>query len=260
MARLFDDASSEGLKVSSKLVSYPFAMSIWFRSNDGTINQDLMTLCDTGGTKYHALLITSTSVLRARSDDGTPRNSDTAATWSTNTWHNAVGIFRGSSGRTALLDGSSSTTDTNSVTITTEDATIIGHRQDSGGTSNHFSGDLAEAAVWDLTNWGGTNVERENNFTAWAVSGLAIGMRPLAFRLGLVGYWPIFGNDSPEPDWVGGNGMALVATPTKSTSHPPVIYPAPIIIPGVAGAAPPGTNPKNPFGLALQGPMSRGVL
>lgn len=70
-----------------------------------------------------------------------------------------------------------------------------------GSSSHQFLGRLADAAIWNA------------GLTASQAAALAAGVRPYRIqRANLVGYWPLEGTASPEPDVINGNNGTLTGT------------------------------------------------
>jgi hypothetical protein len=82
-----------------------------------------------------------------------------------------------------------------------------------GVEGEHFSGDIAEAAIWAAA------------LTAEEFAALAAGTSPLSIRPdALVNYYPIIGRHSPEIDLVGGNNLTVNGAAARD--HPRMFYPA----------------------------------
>jgi hypothetical protein len=77
-----------------------------------------------------------------------------------------------------------------------------------------FDGRIAHAAIW-------SGYLSDDDHVA-----LARGFSPMLVKPDqLLGYWPIYGNDSPEPDLVNGRSMTVTGSPAKSDARPPIIMP-----------------------------------
>jgi hypothetical protein len=80
----------------------------------------------------------------------------------------------------------------------------------------NFAGTLAEVAIWS------------DELTPNQIQSLASGVPPWLIQDGpahiggLVGYWPLYGASSPEPD-LSGNALNGVLTGTSGTNHPPML-------------------------------------
>lgn len=239
MSRLFDDGSTEYLQVESAVVSaYPLAMACWFNSNDDTINQALMWVGDKDVDNQFLILMIAGNVvgdpLRARAFGGTNESANTSIGYTANTWHHAAGIWLSMSERHAYIDGGNKGSDAGLLDddIIGYDRTAIGSARDSTPGA-YMSGHIAEAAIWDLTDWGANDAAREIAFEL-AIASIAKGYSPEFYPLGLLGYWPLVRGLN---DHVG--GFNLTASGTVVSTHPRIIYPSKIWVPSGVVAAPP---------------------
>lgn len=145
--------------------------------------------------------------------------------YSANTWYHAAAVFTSTTSRTVYRDGANSATGTASVTVEVPDTTNIGVRFDGGAFGAYLNGQCAEAGVWNVA------------LTAGEIAQLAKGLCPLMVRPdALVAYWPLYGNNSPEDDWIGDIDLTITGA-TKATVHPRIIYPtqSKIFLPLAAG-------------------------
>ena len=86
-----------------------------------------------------------------------------------------------------------------------------------------FTGNLAEIAMWSVT------------LTDAEIAALATGVRPNRVRpAAVVGYWPLWGVSSPEPD-VSGNGytLTLVGSPPQANHAPVALLSSPRRLPNI---------------------------
>lgn len=195
MARLFDDALSEYLQIDQTVLSAaPLAMAVLFKLDALDMWHSLIQVVNSG-------VVADDFTLYARADNNklsfTARNTGvsdgfaiTTAAISLNTWHHGCGIEASTTDRRVFLDGGSKGTDVTDVTPASLNRTAIGAFRDStpGG---YMSGMIAEAAIWDLTNWpGATGSDKADAFEKILPS-LAKGFTPLHFPLGLKAYWPL---------------------------------------------------------------------
>lgn len=227
MARLIDDAASEYLQVESPVITaYPFAMACWFNSDNDADSQVLMWVGDKDVVDYWC-------ALRARGNiAGDPvdafchlygaaaaGSAPTTSGYTANTWHAIAGIWLAAGERHAYIDGGNKGSNTTVVgAMANHDRTAIGAARDSS-VSGYYSGLIAETAIWDLTDWGANDAERETNFEK-VVASLAKGFTPSCFLLGLKAYWPLVRglND-------GVSGFNMTASGTIVSSHPKIIQP-----------------------------------
>ena len=193
MARLFDDAQSEYLQIDQAvLTGLPLAMVCFFNTNDMASSQTLMNIVDKNveDQGFFLFLHTSIDIVAAGSYGGDWSHASSSISYSVNTWHHACGLFVSDTDRRAFIDGGSKGTDATDITPVGLDRTCIGRNADSS-PNNYMSGMIAEAAIWDLTNWpGATNADKADNFEKILPS-LAKGFSPLFFPLGLSAYWPL---------------------------------------------------------------------
>ncbi len=134
-----------------------------------------------------------------------------AGTISTNTWTH-VGFVFPSSGNAhsyinGVLDGSVGAGNTTHATTSVQ-SFVIGSDPHLGG--RFLSGRVADVGVWSAA------------LTVGEIAGLAGGRRPSEVRQGaLVGWWPLDGLASPEPD-LSGNAFNGTLTGTSAAAGPPV--------------------------------------
>jgi hypothetical protein len=229
MARAFDDAATEYLEVDQAAVSdVPFVVSAWFRTDATGADQTIFWIGDKDvAEQFWIFRIDTNDKLRAvANDEGAGGASAiSSSSVSVNTWHHGLGIFVTNIDRRVFLDGAKDTNGGNRSPTGT-DRMSIGRR---GTTSPdfYFSGDIAEVAVWDLSNWTGAAAgDKATEFERFIPS-LAAGYSPLYIPKGLIAYWPLGGiytaNDGDQ-DVVGGRNMTAFNTPS-TTDHPMVAYP-----------------------------------
>lgn len=214
MSRLFDDASSEYLEnTSAAVTAVPLSISAWFRTDDATVNQQILALENDATTDRFGLLIQQVSSNPKLVATVNSFNAEHATTLSANTWYHGMGCFASSTSRSVYLDGAGKVTNTDSATPSGIDLTSVGRWYRLTFTTNYWSGDLAEIGVWDV------------ELTDAEVSVLAIGTSPLMVRpQNLVHYWPLIGRHSPEIDLISGIDLTLNNTPGTS-EHPRIFYP-----------------------------------
>lgn len=225
MARLFDDASTEYLQVEQAvLAGVPLAMICWFNKDEITSSCFLMGLADKDvDNQLISLYVYDTDPnqkLRASSNSAAASGyAVVTAAYSADTWHHACGIWADTDDRRVLLDGGSKGTNATDVTPANLDRTSIG-RLGRATPGYYMSGMIAEAAIWDLTNWPGATASDKADEFERAVASLAKGFSPLCYPLGLVAYWPLIRGLN---DKVG--GYNLTANGTNVSNHPRIILP-----------------------------------
>jgi len=226
MSRLFDDAQEEYLQIESPVVTaYPFAMVCKFRCNDNEASSCLMWCGDKDLVSAYCALLAAggdnRKIYAQVRQYGAPASGVAVSTvgFTQDVWHHAAGIWLNVSERHAYFEGGNKGSDTITVgALAGHDRTAIGATKDITPGA-WMSGDIAEAAIYDLTNWGANDAERETNFEE-VIASLAKGFTPLHFPLGLKAYWPLVRGLN---DRVG--GYNLTASGTVVADHPRVILP-----------------------------------
>lgn len=210
---MFVPASSQFLTVASTpITAYPFSLSAWGYPDALGINQTLASICiSINTTDRWELIVTTGNVLRfgSRSSSVTV-NADATGTVSVNTWFHALAVGTSATSRTIYRDGGNSGTNTTSNTPGgTMNQWNIGRR--GGSTSTTFwSGRLAEVALWNAA------------LSADEALALARGVLPWRIRpLSLVGYWPVWGFQSPEIDLTS-SARSMTVTGATLANHAPV--------------------------------------
>jgi hypothetical protein len=134
--------------------------------------------------------------------DGAVHGIEWSPTNTTGTWYNIVGGFDGSVWflyNNGISVGTTSGTQI-APTNSAEDF-AVGSEVDTGTPAQFFNGLIADAAAWNVA------------LSATEIAKLAAGYRPYQVRTsGLIGYWPLEGTASPEPDLVAGNNGTLTGT------------------------------------------------
>jgi hypothetical protein len=209
------------------ITAVPITMSIWMNADDETDFRCLMTM---GDTDYEAL---NWFRLSARGDTANDPVQFTTAkkpplvygeaektNFAASTWHHVCGKSGSTSSRYVYLDGVVSAEETTDVDAPLSiDNFVIGVLKEYTNIEAYFDGIVAEAAVWNVA------------LSDAEVGALAHGFSPLFIRPeSLFGYWPLI-RDIKD---VTSNGYNLTAynSPTYDV-HPPVIYPATPLRPGM---------------------------
>lgn len=210
MARLLDDASSQYLTNANAIVSAtPLTMACWFYSDDATVLQTLMSIGQSADNTNFFSLHADGSV--AGDPVRISRNGSVVASTTTgytvNTWHHACAVYADATTRASYIDGGSKGTDSTSWTPSGMNVTSIGRLERNSTTKRYMSGRVAWPAIWNVA------------LTDAEVLMLARGFSPHMVRPeALVAFWPLHGNDSPEPDLFGGFALTLSGSPTKAES------------------------------------------
>lgn len=131
----------------------------------------------------------------------------------TNVWHNLVAYWDNAASNSAIyLDGVFGTTVAASGSLTPSGHSLFLGARDTG-LAQAYNGVLAEVGIWNAA------------LKQVEITALAKGIPPNRVRrTKLVGYWPLYGVASPEPDLSGNvqNGVKTNATPV---THCPVSNP-----------------------------------
>lgn len=220
MARNFVAASTQYLEQATAIVSaYPFTMACWFKSSDTTNDQALMCLGQTANVDDSHVMFAAGNVagdpVKAQSNNAGVIGAAVSSTgYSSGVAAHACAIFATATDRRAFINGGSKGTNaTNILSPGTLSKTSIG-RLTLSASARFMQGDIWEAAMW--------NVALDDS----EVAALGRGFCPTMIRpASLIGYWPLFGVASPEPDrWRNRFDMTLNNTPLKA-DHGRINYP-----------------------------------
>lgn len=219
MPREFSSASSQALTRSNAVISaYPFTVAAWARATTVASLQEVISIGANTGANQNEVSIgfSATGAPRARvATAGTERIATAGAAPSNGAWCHICGVFTNSTSRDCYLNAANKGSNTSSVNLSGSlDRMALGRRE-LDTPSNYLTGAIAEAAIWSVA----LDIDE--------ITALAKGVCPLLIRpTALLAYWPLFGNDSPEPDrWRNSYALTLVNTPTKSTDGIRVYYP-----------------------------------
>jgi len=214
MARLFDDASSQFLEVDAAgVTAAPLTGTSWFNSNDATAAQAAFDLADKDVDTDEWLFAIRGDVGGDPVDfiarDGATGTASSSTGYTANTWHHGAAIERSATDRSSFIDGGSEGTDATTVSPNNIDRTSIG-RRGKATPGAYFSGQLAEAAIWNV------------DIGTTLLGALARGVNPFAVRpADRVFLAPVHGNESPEPDYDLQNNLTVTGA-VKGSSNPPV--------------------------------------
>lgn len=241
MARLFDDATLQYLKVATPVVTAPpFTMSCFFNSDGGTATEVLMCV-GSSQTKYWLFYLhgAGDNEVAFQSYNAGAGTAVTTTFFNTNTWHHALCIEYASDSRAVWLDNGGEGTDNTSILPNLLVATTIGCTlYDGVPKSGYMSGRIAHAAIWSVA------------LSAGERAALTGGWSPLLVRpQSLVAYWPLGGfHGEHDRDIVGGYDMTpYPAAPNAPTwgDSPGIIYPTGALANALligGGAAPPAAT------------------
>lgn len=183
-----------------------------FAAYDGTANSYFQTFTGSNGSWTARIIQTTDTIYVARS---APALSIPASTWAQFglSWN---GGTTDASVKTYNVGVQTDTANAGAGTFTAVNsancASFIGAQKFGGSFNNPFPGLIADVAFWNVA------------LTAAEFAALGVGARPYTIRpLALVGYWPVTGIQSPEPDFSGLNNNGTV-TGTVNASGPPFMF------------------------------------
>lgn len=219
MARYFDQASSEYFEVNATPVSgAPLTVAAWFLSPTASSSKTLFYTGDKDVTDHWMVLYLDASnkvTCGARAGADNSGIAVTTPAHSNNVWQHAAGVWTSDSSRAAFLNGGDKATNAVSKTPAGFDRLSIGRHGDST-PGTYMEGRIAEVGIWNVA------------LSDGEIAILAKGVCPLRIRPhSLIGYYPLFGNGSPEPNLaVGGATYNVTMNGTISqVDHAPVMPP-----------------------------------
>ena len=236
MARLFNDAVSDGTHIDQAVVSgYPFAVSQWIR-RDASIECVSFTLVDKDSNVHsHIIQPQPAGEIRVLSQDASGSSAAFTISQITNgVWAHVTALFVSATDRRVFLNAAGKVTDATSRTPLNLDRTAIGYWARSSPV-HYFSGDIAEVAMWDLSSWTGATDSDKADLFETIIPALASGYSPMMFPLGIQAYWPLIRGLN---DIAG--GYNVTASGTVVSNHTRIINPfgsqvASLVTPVAAG-------------------------
>lgn len=230
MARLFDDASNEYLRIEQVvLATMPCAYVCRFNMDAFVTHHMLMVQLDKdANNQFQSMWVRTengTHNLRVYSESAvTAAAARSLFDIQTGTWYHAAGLFVSATDRRAFVDGANKATSATAVTPANLDRTSLGVNDPTGGQHWFLSGMIAEAAIYDLSKWpGASDSDKADNFERILPS-LAAGFTPNNFPLGLVAYWDLMRGLNDKF-----GGYNLTADGTVVVAHPDIISPCGIL-------------------------------
>lgn len=193
-----DTASFAGTTVN--VSAEPFTMAVWFYPL--ALQNTIMMAVGDSATEFHDLRVSSAGVVQAVSINASGYSSN-VGTYAANGWYHACGVWSASNSRTAYLNGTAGTTNTNNVAVSPLDQIAVGG---SYAGAPYFNGYLAEAAIWNVA------------LTAAEITSLSKGFAARLIRpASLVHYMPLIRSD------VGPIGAIPSTGSIGAFPHPPII-------------------------------------
>jgi hypothetical protein len=230
MARSFNGSTD---KITATAVdpnlTHALTLSCWFKTTTVAAGYRATLGYTPNFAMFNGAATTTHNSYYVQTNAGTAGRDPASATVSINTWyHQAMTAVDGAGTCQGYLNGvadGASFTTPNSTFVSAANVSI-GH--DAG--PDLFNGSLADVAIWNVT------------LTSLEIAALAAGVRPGRIRpSSLIGWWPLDGLVSPEPDLSGrANNGTLTAAPALDFG-PPISLFTPrwpqYFKPPVAGAA-----------------------
>jgi hypothetical protein len=190
-------------------------MACWFVEATLGTDQVLVSIgASANDVNRHNLSLASGSntVVAFTAGSGSNGSAFTTASIAANTWLHAAAVFTSATARAAYLGGGNKGVNATNLTPAGLDQVRVGVRSGATPGTGYLDGLVAEAAIWS---------DALTDADIAALASRAVTPRDVR-RDALVGYWPLFGQSAPEPDFtVGGRALTLVAGPTRG-DHPPV--------------------------------------
>ena len=214
MARLFDDAQNDTTyALSSPITNFPVTMACWFKCDDLTAYQYVITLSNSSNGHFLALQHRAEvggDPVQAQMWNGTAYTAQYPAS-TTNWMHIAAGFW--ADGRRVWYNGAYAS-NSGSYSITGPlNRLYVGSKN---ATTANVSGRIAEVGIWNVL------------LSDAAVDQLAAGFSPSQVKpQNLVAYYPFFGLHSPEINLAGDINLTVVGT-TK-VDHPRIYKPAKVV-------------------------------
>jgi len=169
MAYNFVRTSSQRIAGALSSIAVPLTLHARFAVNHSTASTHVLFSVDTtSGNNRHILQSNPTPAIAAVSNAGSGAQVSTGPTITSNVWSSGVGRFSATNSRLSYLDGSAGTVNTGNATVTFNQLLIAATTNAS--PTNHFNGDLADVAVWDVA------------LTADEITSLAKGFKPCRIR------------------------------------------------------------------------------
>jgi hypothetical protein len=214
MARSFN-GTSDFIKYGTLPLPASMTLAVWTRWTGASAYGTALWLGASGNTNA-SIYVKSTGKLAvyynsgSSSYDGTGTNTLVSGTW----YHLAATFPSGvlpNGYVNGALDGTGNANFTSNAQGLTQSGNDLG--------TNWFGGSLADAAVWNVA------------LAQAELTALANGVRPYQIRpQSLIGFWPLDGYGHPALDRSRGKNNGVL-TGTAFATGPPLLNPAPIILP-----------------------------
>jgi len=216
MSRFFDVGASDSVSNASNPVqTYPFSYFAWQNSKNLTGAQHIIGLVNPGSSVEFCRLSCQGNAagdpIRNISLSGGAFSANSTIAYTADVWQSSCGTMEaGANKNIVYLNGGNKATATGQDPVPTTMTTVSIGRVLDLTPANTFDGEIAHCAVWTVI------------LTDAEVLILSHGVNPFIVRHeALALYYPLDGNESPEPEYVAQlNGT--VSGAIKSTTGPPV--------------------------------------
>lgn len=212
MSIAFASASSQYLSVNSvPATAPPVTFAAWVNlTTTGATHPILGLVSGTSADNRFLMQVSSGNQLVAQTRDTTNATSTTTGTLSADTWAHCGAVFAATNSRTAYLNGTAATTDTNTRTPSAPTDIYIARAATVYGNCR-----IGEAAMWNVA------------LGAADMTALSKGASPLLVRPdALIFYAPMLDQATPSVDRRGGRSLTWNASPTVYGPNPRMYYPA----------------------------------
>ena len=212
MARSFNGSSAYLEAASAAVVLLPFTMACWFKPANITTAKALVSIGTSGGTDRLSLVENQVSGLggcfASVNVVGTSESS-VAGTVVAGAWQHFSAVFTSSSNRQAYFQGVAGTANTNTITPSGMNRTVIGARINAGSYGGNAAGEIADVGIWSVA------------LAVSEIASLARGARPTSIRPeSLVFYNPL------DDRWTYDRARGIFLTdvgPTGAAEDPPFL-------------------------------------
>jgi len=213
MSRFFDNTDDSIQNATVIFTVAGYTIFAWHNSNNITGAQHIVGAADpTVDDEFYRTVLQGNvagDFVRFNERGTSNVSAITTLAYSVDVWQNSIGISTSTTSRTVQLNGANGNTDTTSSTLGTLNQICIGRLMRSTPT-NPMDGEIAHACYYSAL------------LTIAEAQILSRGVNPFFLRNDiLAAYYPLDGNTSPEPEYVGQlNGTVNGAT--KGATNPPV--------------------------------------
>lgn len=221
MARNFGGTTADKIQVANasaiNITGTAFSFSIWFKKADTGTRRYLFGKSAAGASPFaYAVRVDASNQMVFLIDDGSFAfdNAASSTTVSAGTWYNLIGVKSGTGAGAIKLyvNGSAEGASPSNVSLVSNSADLVLGYQWATATSEIWSGDLAELALWNTA------------LDATDATNLAAGKSPFFVKPANLAYYDLLlGNASPERDVINGNNGTV--TGTSQSTHPTIVYP-----------------------------------